>query len=235
MTLAIFDLDNTLIKGDSDHLWGEFLCDRGVVDSEVFRAQNQRFFQDYQRGELDIAAYTAFALGPLAGHTPRSVAPLHAEFMRQCIQARLLPAADVLLGYHRERGDRLLIITATNEFVTRPIAERLGVAELLGCRVERVDGRFTGRATGTLTYREGKVRRLREWLAAEGEVLEGAYFYSDSHNDLPLLERVDNPVLVDPDECLAARGRERGWAGITLRAGPRPLALEGYSSSAQWT
>lgn len=235
MPLAIFDLDNTLIAGDSDHLWGEFLCARGVVDSAVFRARNERFFQDYQRGELDIAAYTAFALGPLAGRTPQSLASLHAEFMRECIHARLLPAADALLGRHRERGDRLLIITATNEFVTRPIAERLGVAELLGCRVERVDGRFTGRATGTLTYREGKVRRLHEWMAAEGEALAGACFYSDSHNDLPLLECVDNPVLVDPDERLAATGRERGWAGITLRAGPRPRALEGYALSSQWT
>ena len=234
MTLAIFDLDNTLIAGDSDHLWGEFLCDRGVVDGEVFRARNERFFQDYQRGELDIAAYTTFALGPLAGRTPRSVAHLRVEFMRECIEARLLPAADALLDRHRERGDRLLIITATNEFVTRPIADRLGVAELLGCRVEQVDGRFTGRATGTLTYREGKVRRLHEWMAGAGEVLEGAYFYSDSHNDLPLLERVDHPVLVDPDERLAAIGRNRGWPGITLRAGPRPAALERYSSSAQW-
>ncbi|MEE4277143.1 MAG: HAD family hydrolase [Halieaceae bacterium] len=225
MALAIFDLDNTLIAGDSDHLWGEFLCDRGVVNAEAFRATNAAFYADYQRGELDIAAYAAFALGPLAGRTPDSVAGLQSEFMRRCIDPLMLPAALRLIDEHRVRGDRLLIITATNEFITRPIGRRLGIDELLGCAVEMKDGVFTGRATGTLTYREGKVRRLREWLEAENEALAGASFYSDSHNDLPLLEIVDRPVLVDPDETLAAIGRERGWEQLTLRRGEEPEPL----------
>ncbi len=226
MALAIFDLDNTLIAGDSDHLWGEFLCDRGVVDAEHFRTTNQAFYEDYQRGELDIAAYAAFALGPLAGKTPESVVGLQQDFMASCIEALMLPAAEALIEQHRDRGDRLLIITATNEFVTRPIGERLGIEELLGCAVEMSDGRFTGRATGTLTYREGKVARLREWLEDEEEELAGATFYSDSHNDLPLLEIVDYPVLVDPDEKLAAVGRERDWPRLSLRQGATPLPLE---------
>ena len=225
MTLAIFDLDNTLIAGDSDHLWGEFLCDRGVVDSGEFRATNARFFADYQRGELDIAAYAAFALGPLTGRTPQDMAPLLEEFLRARIDPLVLPAARTLIASHRERGHRPLIITATNEFITRPIAERLGIADLLGCAVELQGGIYTGRATGTLTYREGKVARLQEWLEEERESLEGAWFYSDSHNDLPLLELVAHPVLVDPDEILAGHGKDRAWPRLTLRDGaaPRPV------------
>jgi HAD superfamily hydrolase (TIGR01490 family) len=226
MTLAIFDLDNTLIAGDSDHLWGEFLCDRGIVDSDTFRATNAQFYADYQRGNLDIAAYAAFALGPLAGRTPASVEALQQAFMETCIEPLFLPAATTLINEHRAQGHRLLIITATNEFVTRPIADRLGIDTLLGCAVEVRDGVFTGRATGTLTYREGKVQRLREWMAAEGERLDGAWFYSDSHNDLPLLELVDNPVVVDPDDALATAGRARAWPVITLREGARKRALD---------
>jgi len=225
MTLAIFDLDNTLIAGDSDHLWGEFLCDRGIVDRATFGTANAAFYADYQRGELDIEAYAAFALGPIAGATPASVAPLRSEFLRRCIDPLRLPAADALIEEHRTRGHRLLIITATNDVVTRPIADWLGIDTLLGCTAELRDGHYTGRATGTLTYREGKVQRLREWMEAEGETLAGAWFYSDSHNDLPLLEQVDNPVVVDPDERLAQIARERAWTALTLRAGPvkKPL------------
>jgi HAD superfamily hydrolase (TIGR01490 family) len=217
VTLAIFDLDNTLIAGDSDHLWGEFLCRRGLVDALHFRRENDRFYADYQRGALDIEAYLAFALAPLAGRRLDAIEPLRREFVEECITPLLLPAAQALLDRHRSLGHRLLIITATNELVTRPIAGILGVADLLGCAVEVADGIITGRPSGTLTYREGKVRRLREWLQAEGESLTGATFYSDSHNDLPLLELVDHPVAVDPDAALAARARERGWPLISLR------------------
>jgi len=225
MTLAIFDLDNTLIAGDSDHLWGEFLCDLGLVDGERFRAANAAFYHDYRRGELDIAAYAAFALGPLAGRSLAELAPLQQEFMATRIEPLMLPAATALIEEHRTRGDRLLVITATNEFVTRPIAHRLGIDELLGCAVETIDGRFTGRPRGTLTYREGKVKRLEEWLADEREDLRGASFYSDSHNDLPLLEHIDHPILVDPDPTLDAVGIERGWPRLTLRSGDRPRRL----------
>jgi HAD superfamily hydrolase (TIGR01490 family) len=217
MTLAIFDLDNTLIAGDSDHLWGEYLCTRGIVDEQHFRLANERFYADYQRGELDIHAYLDFALAPLKGRSPESIAPLQQAFIRDCIAPRMLPDAATLLERHRALGHRLLIITATNEVVTRPIAGELGVETLLGCAVELRDGLFTGRPTGTLSYRDGKVERLREWLEEQDEVLDGAWFYSDSHNDLPLLELVDNPVIVDPDPSLAAIGAERGWTSISLR------------------
>ncbi|MFK7830026.1 MAG: HAD family hydrolase [Congregibacter sp.] len=217
MTLAIFDLDNTLLAGDSDHLWGEFLCAKGLVDAGSFRAQNELYYQQYQRGALDIHAYLAFSLAPLRGRTPASLAPLQAEFIDNHIKPLMLPAAARLLETHRERGERLLIITATNEFVTRPIASLLGVDDLLGCQVEVLDGALTGSAFGTLTYREGKVARLQEWLLEQREQLAGASFYSDSHNDLPLLELVDTPVAVDADEQLSAIAAERGWRQISLR------------------
>ena len=225
MTLAIFDLDNTLIAGDSDHLWGEFLCTQGMVDEERFRAENEEFYADYQRGELDIRAYLSFALAPLAGRAPQSLRELQHKFVRDYITPIMLPAAGELIEKHRDQGDRLLIITATNEFVTQPIAALLCIQTLLGCSVETKYGILTGLPTGTLTYREGKVQRLREWLASEKETLAGAWFYSDSHNDLPLLEIVDNPVLVDPDPTLAQRGSERGWPQISLR---QPTASQEY-------
>ena len=217
MTLAIFDLDNTLIAGDSDHRWGEFLCRLGIVDAHRFAAQNDRFFADYQRGELDIDAYQTFVLAPIAGRSLSSLADWQAQFMRDWIEPIMLPQAARLIAGHRSRGHRPLIVTATNEVVTRPIADALGVPDLLGCQVELREGVLTGRPTGTRTYREGKVRRLREWMHDEGETLDGAWFYSDSHNDLPLLELVDNPVAVDPDAQLAAVARERGWTVLSLR------------------
>ncbi len=217
MTLAIFDLDNTLISDDSDHRWGEFLCERGIVDAEWFGRENDRFYDDYQRGELDIEAYVRFALAPVAGRSFEEIAELRADFMATCIEPLMLPAAERLLQSHRDDGHRLLIITATNELVTRPIAQRLGVPDLLGCAVEVVDGRITGEPTGTLTYKEGKVARLQEWMSEEGESLEGSWFYSDSHNDLPLLEAVDHAVAVDPDPILKETASQRRWPIISLR------------------
>lgn len=217
MTLAIFDLDNTLIAGDSDHLWGCFLCDRGLVDSTEFAARNEQFYRDYQSGQLDIMAYLRFALGPLAGREPEELAAWHADFMRSVIEPIMLPAARALIKHHRQRGHRLLVITATNEFITRPIASALGIDELLACEAERVDGYYTGEPVGVPSYGEGKVTRLEAWRAAEGESLEGAWFYSDSHNDLPLLKQVENPVAVDPDETLRAYAVAEGWEVISLR------------------
>jgi len=217
VALALFDLDNTLIAGDSDHLWGEFLCRQGIVDRAHFASANDRYYADYQRGVLDIGDYLRFALAPLAGRRLADLEPWRQRFMEELVTPLMLPEADRLLDSHRGRGDRLLIITATNELIAEPIAAALGVDEFLGCQVEIVDGVVTGRSTGVPTYRDGKVQRLSQWLETTGESLTGATFYSDSHNDLPLLEAVDYPVAVDPDPALAARAGELGWPVISLR------------------
>ncbi len=219
MTLAIFDLDNTLLGGDSDNLWGEFLCEQGLVDSAGYAEQNNQFYRDYQRGELDIDAYLRFALGSLRGYSMETLQAWHRDFMRLKIEPIRLPAAEALIDKHRRQGHQLLIITATNEFITRPIAKALGIDQLLACEGEIVDGRYTGEPAGIPSYHAGKVTRLENWLVEMGVSMTGAYFYSDSHNDLPLLELVDNPVVVDPDDTLLARAKEAGWPVISLRAG----------------
>jgi HAD superfamily hydrolase (TIGR01490 family) len=217
MALAIFDLDNTLLGDDSDHLWGQFVCEQGIVDSVEFGRLNDQFYEDYKSGSLDIMAYLRFALGPLKGQAPEQLQRWHREFMREKIEPVILPKAQQLIANHRERRDELLIITATNRFITEPIARALGVDEIIACEPELVDGLYTGEPTGTPSYGAGKVTRLRQWLQGRQVSLEGAYFYSDSHNDLPLLELVDKPVAVDPDETLLARARELGWPVISLR------------------
>jgi HAD superfamily hydrolase (TIGR01490 family) len=217
MALAIFDLDNTLINGDSDHRWGEFLCAEGLVDPRSFRQENDRFYQDYQAGKLDIQAYLQFALRPLAGRTVGEVAELQQRFMKDYVEHMLLPAAFSLLDKHREQGDKLVIITASNTVITKPIAKRLGVSTLMGCDVEIKEGKFTGASVGIPSFREGKVARLTEWMSTNNYSLDGAWFYSDSHNDVPLLERVDNPVATDPDPQLAELARQRSWPIISLR------------------
>lgn len=217
MTLAIFDLDNTLIAGDSDNLWGQFVCERGLVDAEDFAARNEQFFQDYKRGSLDIDAYLRFALSSIAGRSREELDSWHREFMHTMIEPLLLPQAVELLADHRRRGHQLLIITATNEFITRPIAELLGVSELIACEGEIVEGRYTGEPRGIPSYHAGKVTRLQQWLQGRDTDLVGSFFYSDSHNDLPLLELVDNPVAVDPDDILRARAELEGWPIISLR------------------
>ncbi len=217
VTLAIFDLDNTLLCGDSDNLWGEFVCESGLVDGENFAARNDQFYADYQAGTLDIDAYLRFALSTLVGHPREQLDTWHREFMASKIEPILLPRAEQLVSSHREQGHDLLIITATNEFITRPIADLLEISALIACRGEIVDGRYTGEPFGIPSYQAGKVTRLNAWLA-EGDIsLDGAFFYSDSHNDLPLLELVDNPVAVDPDDRLRARAESEGWPVISLR------------------
>jgi len=217
VTLAIFDLDNTLIGGDSDHRWGEFLCSTGRVDPVEFAAQNDRFYQDYQEGCLDIHDYLAFALGPIRGCSEAEVTELQQRFMADWIEPILLPAAFALIDEHRQAGHELLIITATNSAVTRPIATRLGIDQLLACEAEIIDGVYTGSTVGIPSFREGKVARLEAWVTERGLSTAGAWFYSDSHNDLPLLEQVDNPVAVDPDPSLLATARERSWQVMSLR------------------
>jgi len=217
MALAIFDLDNTLLGGDSDHAWGEFLCRKGYVDTEEYRALNDRFYQDYCRGELDVYAYQRFALAPLKGKTPEELDVWHQAFMAEAITPLWLPKAVALLEQHKQDDDFLLIITATNSFVTAPIARKLGVNDLIATEPEIIDGRFTGEITGTPCYQTGKVTRLQKWLHDHGENMIGSYFYSDSHNDLPLLEIVKHPVAVDPDATLRRVAESRDWKIISLR------------------
>ncbi len=215
--LAIFDLDNTLLAGDSDYLWGKFLAERGVVDPEYYEKENQRFYEEYTSGELDIFEFLAFSLKPLSEHSPAALAELHHDFMAKCIRPIITPAARQLLAQHRDKGDVMLIITATNRFITAPIAEELAVPHLLATEPELVSGRYTGRVEGVPCFREGKVERLQQWLKQTGYNLAESWFYSDSHNDLPLLDMVTHPVAVDPDETLADHAAAKGWPIISLR------------------
>ena len=217
MTLALFDLDNTLIAGDSDHLWGSWLADQGIVDPVLYRESNDRFYTDYQNGTLDIEAFLRFSLAPLADNDYSQLCQWREIYLRECIEPVMLTQAEVLIRQHREEGHELLIITATNQFITRPIADRLGIEHLIATEAEWRDGQFTGRVQGTPSFRQGKVERLAQWLQVHHHDLSKASFYSDSHNDLPLLEQVGFPVAVDPDETLNAVARERHWPIISLR------------------
>ena len=217
MALAIFDLDNTLIAGDSDHSWGEFLVSEQRVDAQQFKKTNDQFYADYVAGSLDIFAYLEFSLQPLAKMSISELAQLHEEFMRQIISPMHLPKAQALLQKHRDAGDRLLIITSTNRFIVEPICHSLGVSELLATDAEIVDGRYTGKVAGTPTYKKGKVIRLNAWLQEHNETLEGSWFYSDSINDLPLLLEVEHPVAVDPCRALRETAETKEWDIISLR------------------
>ncbi|HBA32650.1 MAG TPA: HAD-IB family hydrolase [Gammaproteobacteria bacterium] len=217
MALAIFDLDNTLLTGDSDHLWGEFLCDRGIVDSDEYRRKNEMYYRQYEAGTLDIFEFLSFSLTPLTRHAIHDLHQWRAEFINTKIDPIISNKSRALLHQHRSQGDYLLIITATNFFVTEPIAERLGVDHLLATDPELVDGRYTGRVSGIPCFQGGKVERLNEWLRQTPHTLEDSHFYSDSHNDMPLLEAVTNPVAVDPDVKLATVAKQRGWEIISLR------------------
>lgn len=217
MSLAIFDLDNTLIGDDSDYLWGQFLVERGLVDGERYTRENQQFYEQYQAGTLDIDAFLTFMLRPLAEHPLAELLAWRAEFIEEKIRPILLPKAAALVEWHRAAGDTLLIITATNRFITAPIAELFGIANLLATEPEFIGGRYTGHSVGIPCFQQGKVTRLNQWLAETGHDLRGSRFYSDSHNDLPLLNQVAHPVAVDPDAILADQAVERGWPILSLR------------------
>ena len=217
MRLALFDLDNTLLGGDSDHAWGDYLCERGILDKVQYKARNDAFYEDYLAGKLDLNAYLEFSLEILAATEPAQLDQWHREFMRDCIEPIILPKALALLEQHRAAGDKLVIITATNRFVTGPIAQRLGVETLLATECEQVEGRYTGRSFDVPCFREGKVTRLQRWLEENRFTLQDSYFYSDSMNDLPLLEQVTHPVVVDPDPNLHEEAKRRGWKEISLR------------------
>jgi len=225
MKLALFDLDNTLLVGDSDYEWGQFLVDRGVLDAAEYEAQNREFYARYVAGSLDIHEFLGFALRPLAEHEPQDLARWHADFMRTRIVPMIGDRARALVRRHQDNGDLCAIVTATNRFVTGPIAREFGVAHLIATEPESVEGRFTGRVAGTPCFREGKIRCVADWLDGLGLRLEDfaqSAFYSDSHNDLPLLERVSRPVAVDPDPELEAEAMRRGWPVISLRQDQRP-------------
>lgn len=217
MTLAIFDLDNTLIGGDSDNLWGQFVCEQGLVDGADFAAKNEQFYADYQAGDLDIDAYLRFALAVLKDQPQEVLDAWHRQFMQEKIVPIMLPKADLLIAEHRHQGHELLVITATNRFITEPIVQLLGIENIIACEAEKVNGLYTGKPVGTPSYHAGKVSRLYDWLEGRPDSLDGAWFYSDSHNDLPLLKLVDNPVVVDPDDTLAAHAVAAKWPIISLR------------------
>ncbi len=217
MNLTLFDLDNTLLAGDSDFEWAQFLIEQGVLDREVYEARNNEFYEQYKRGTLDIHVFLDFQLKPLARHPRRVLDEWHAEFMRQKILPMIRPSARELVGRHR--GDLCAIITATNSFVTAPIAREFGIEHLIATEPAEAGGGFTGGVRGEPCFRDGKIRRLDAWLAGRGQTLTSfaqSRFYSDSLNDLPLLEKVTHPIAVDPDDTLRAHAAKHGWPVMSL-------------------
>ncbi len=218
MYLALFDLDNTLLAGDSDFEWAQFLIDRGVLDREVYEARNQAFYDHYKAGTLNIHEFLDFQLKPLARHPRTQLDAWHRDFMATRIIPMVAPGTAELLLRH---GDHTrMIVTATNSFVTAPIARHLGVPHLIATEPEQNGGEFSGAVVGTPSFREGKVERLEQWLAEQGKTwadVTESWFYSDSLNDLPLLDKVHHPVAVDPDATLRAHAEARGWPVISLR------------------
>ena len=223
VSLAIFDLDNTLIADDSDYLWGQFLVDKGIVDKDHYASANARFYEDYRLGILDMTAFLRFALKPLADNSPQQLMQWRAEFIHNIITPILLQPAQQLINKHKDRGDTLIVITATNRFITEPIVQLYGITHLLATTPEFIDDRYTGDFIGVPCFQAGKVTLLKEWLTSSDETLEDSWFYSDSHNDLPLLKLVDNPVAVDPDEKLTVFAQAENWPIISLRQHECPI------------
>ncbi len=214
--LAIFDLDNTLLAGDSDALWGEFIAQHGHVDKQEYAAENQRFYEAYKAGTLDIDEFLRFSLKPLSQLDMDELMALHRQFMRESIIPIISQQARELVQQHREQNHELLIITATNRFITAPIAREFGIDNLLATEPEIKNNRYTGQVDGTPCFQQGKVTRLNEWLDQTGYNLKNSWFYSDSHNDIPLLKQVSHPIAVDPDDKLAQYALQQDWEIMRL-------------------
>jgi len=217
MALALFDLDNTLLAGDSDYLWGQFLIEQNLVDKEYYEKENQRFLDLYHQGKLDIYEFAEFAYRPLAENDLDKLTKLHQQFMQEKIRPIITDKSRSLVEKHKSEGDTLVIITATNSFVTGPIAKEFGIENLIATEPETNNGKFTGKIAGTPCFQEGKVTRLKKWLLEKNIKSENCVFYSDSNNDLPLLKMVKNPVAVDPDDKLKAIAEENNWPVMSLR------------------
>ena len=220
MNLALFDLDNTLLSGDSDFEWSQFLIERGVLNRELFEAKNLQFYEQYKSGTLDIHAFLDFQLKPLSRHKRKELDQWHADFMRIKVRPMMNEAGKKLVASHREAGDICVIITATNSFVTAPIAQEYGVEFLIATEPQQKDGEFTGLVHGVPSFREGKITRLEAWMQQHNWTwgsFADTIFYSDSLNDLPLLTLVKNPVAVDPDDTLRSHAEQHGWRIISLR------------------
>ena len=219
MKLALFDLDNTLLAGDSDFQWAQFLMEEGVIDRDTHQAKNIKFYEDYKKGTLDIFAFLDFQLEPLTRYPRSQLNTWHQHYMERKVFPMMTDKARDLVEKHRASGDLMMVITATNSFVTQPIAEAFGIEHLIGTIPEEIDGEFTGRVIGTPSFKEGKVSRLQQWLAERGQSLADfeSWFYSDSQNDLPLLKMVNHPIAVDPDPVLESYAKEQGWPVISLR------------------
>jgi HAD superfamily hydrolase (TIGR01490 family) len=218
--LALFDLDNTLLAGDSDYNWSLFLISEGLLDAKTHHECNEQFYADYKVGQLNILEFLKFQLKPLSEHPKAFLDELHKKYMQKVIRPMMTEKAQNLVDKHKAAGDLCIVITATNSFVTKPIATAYGIELLIGSDPEMVNGEYTGGVTGVPTYKEGKVIRLNQWLEERGKKLEDfekSYFYSDSLNDLALLELVTNPVAVDADTTLSKIAQEKGWPQISLR------------------
>lgn len=220
MNLALFDLDNTLLAGDSDYNWSLFLIDEGLLDAKTHHDRNEQFYLDYKNGNLDIFAFLKFQLQPLSQHPKKFLDELRVKYMEKIIKPMMTGKAQALVNEHKVAGDLCIVITATNSFVTKPIAAAYGIEHLIGSDPEMVDGQFTGGVSGVPSFQAGKVTRINQWLADQGKVLsdfDKSYFYSDSHNDLPLMKLVTNPVAVDADATLTAYAKAHHWPEVSLR------------------
>lgn len=222
MNLTLFDLDNTLLAADSDYLWGRFLVDEGIVDGEEYARRNNDFYNQYRNGTLDVFAYQRFALQPLIENPASHMQALREKFVSERIQPAIARHAPALIAAHRASGHVPVIITATNRFITEPIAQLLGIERLIATEPEIIDGEYSGRVAGIPCFQDGKIKRLAQWRATQAEAFAYIYFYSDSHNDLPLLHQADTAVAVDADPQLTAAAQAAGWPVISLRGAAAP-------------